>query len=212
MVLITDIRPFRRTKLFEVFSETGSEFLANEKFLTEQGISLHESFDDEEFELIRARAHLIDGIRKSVDILSRKDYSKKELHRKLCDKGIPEDAAHGAVSYMESRGYIDDTRYAKRLAELAQQSYGKQRAEQILYHHGIDRETTREVLDEVFDGSNAETERLEEHLAHAVKGKDLSDPATRNKIFAKMARLGYSASAISGALARYRQAREDDNL
>ena len=211
MVLITDVRPYRRTKLFEVCSETGPEFIANEKFLNENGITPHAQFDDEDFEGLRARAQLFDAIRKSIDILSRKDYSQKELTRKLCDKGIPEDAAMAAVSYMVQRGYVDDARYAKRLAELARQSYGRQRVEQILYHHGIDRETVRSVLEEVFCDSNTELTKLEEQIVRAAKDKDLSDPAARNKIFAKMARLGYNPSDISRALAHYRPAREDEN-
>lgn len=211
MVLITDIRPYKRTKLFEVGSETGVEFIANEKFLTDNGIRLHETFTEEEFELLRARAHLLDGIRKAVDILSRKDYSKKELTRKLCDKGVPEDAAVAAVSYMEKRGYQDDYRYAKRLAELAKNTYGKARAEQILFHHGIERETVRDVIDEIFSDADGEAEKLDEILARAARGKDLKDPVQRNKVFAKLARLGYSSSAVSAALSRYRSEGKDED-
>ena len=212
MVLITDIRPYRRTKLFEVSSEMGTEFLANEKFLEENGIRLCEQFDEEEFELIRARAHLLDAIRKSVDILSRKDYSKKELHRKLCDKGIQEDAAWAAVCYMAERGYQDDRRYAKRLAELAKNSYGKSRAEQILFHHGIERETVREVLEEIFSDAAEESDKLDSLLTRVAEGKDLSDSRTRNKIFAKLARLGYDASAISAAFSRFRSEGKDEDF
>ena len=158
MILITQIRPYRRTKLFEVYSETGLEFLANEKFLLEFSLRPHEEFSEEEFEPIRARALLLDGIRKCVDILSRKDYSKKELLRKLKEKGIPDEAAQGAVDYMAQRGYQDDMRYARRLAELGKQTYGKARVEQMLYHHGIERETLREVLEEVFQHGEDEYE------------------------------------------------------
>ena len=83
MILITEIRPYKRTKLFEVYSEEQMEFLASEKFLLQHEIARGETFDDEEFETIRAKAHLLDGIRKATDILSRKDYSKKELIDKL---------------------------------------------------------------------------------------------------------------------------------
>ena len=212
MVRITDIRPYRRTKLFEIFSETGSEFLANEKFLTEHQILPYTEFDDEDFEQIRAKAQILDGIRKCVDILSRKDYSRKELLRKLCDKGIPEDAAQVAVGYMAEHGYQDDFRYARRLAELGKRSYGRKRVEQILFQHGIGREMTKDVLDEVFSDAEEEAEYLDEALSKAAKGKDLTDPVIRNKIFAKLARLGYGPSAISAALSRYGAERKDEPL
>jgi len=209
MIRIISIRPYRRTKLFEVCSEEGPEFLANEKFLEEQQLRIGEEFTDEEFEPIRARAQLLDGIRKSVDILSRKDYSRKELTRKLCDKGIPEDAATAAVSFMIQKGYQDDYRYARRLAELGKNTYGKKRVEQILFHHGIDRETAKDVLEEVFPEAESEWDSLDRQLQKAAKGKDPSDPQQKNKIFAKLARLGYSPSAISAALSRYTDGKDE---
>lgn len=212
MVLITDIRPHRRTKLFEVYSENGLEFLANEKFLNENDLLPHREYSEEDFELIRAKAHLLDGIRKCVDILSRKDYSRQELLRKLSEKGIPEDAAQGAVQYMAKHGYQDDYRYAKRLAELGANSYGRRRVEQILYHHGIDKETAREVTEEVFSNSEREEEKLDGILKKAAREQDLKDPSLRNKIFAKLARLGYSSSAISAAMSRYEEMRKDETF
>lgn len=210
MVLITDIRPYKRTKLFEVCSENGSEFLANEKFLNENEIQLHSEFDDDSFEFLRAKAHLSDGIRKCVDILSRKDYSKQELLRKLCDKGIPEDAAREAVQYMTRHGYQDDYRYAKRLAELGRNSYGRRRVEQMLYSHGIDRETIRQVADEVFDDESLEDEKIDRILAKTIADKNPSTPAEKQRIFAKLARLGYAPSAISAAISRWEKNRKDD--
>ena len=211
MILITEIRPYKRTKLFEVFSENGPEFLANQKFLTEHQLLPRAEYDDDDFEQIKARAQLLDAIRKCVDILSRKDYSKKELLQKLSAKGIPEDAATAALSYMETHGYQDDVRYAKRLAELGKNSYGRKRVEQILYQHGIERETAKDVLDEVFSDPEEEDEQLDRILDRAAKGKDLASPQERNKLYAKLARLGYAPSAISGALSRYR-AGKDENL
>ena len=212
MVLITEIRPHKRTKLFEVYSEDGLEFVANEKFLNQHDILLRSEFSNEDFELIRAKAQILTGIRKCVDMLSRKDYSQKELLRKLSEKGIPEDAAQAAVKYMTDNGYQDDYRYAKRLAELGANSYGRRRVEQMLYTHGIDRETIRQVTDEVFDDTTKQAEKLDEILAKALRGKDLRDPALKNKIFAKMARLGYGSSEIAAALSRYETNRKDEIL
>lgn len=211
MVLITQVLPYRRTKLFEVCSENGVEFLATEAFLTEQGLKPLASFNEETFDRIRAQAQVLDGIRKCVDILSRKDYSRKELTAKLTDKGIPQDAAIAAVGYMTDHGYQDDFRYGKRLAELNKQIYGKKRIEQMLYHHGLDRETISEILEEVFaDGD--ETERILDRITEKAAAKrDLNDPPQRNKVFAKLARLGYGPSEISAALSRYEEMRNETN-
>lgn len=212
MIVITDVRPHKRTKLFEVYSEAGMEFLANEKFLIQNEIRRYAEFDEEDFQIMKARAQILDGIRKSVDILSIKDYSRQELHRKLCDKGVPEDAAWAAVGYMTENGYQDDLRYAKRLAELASRNYGRRRAEQILCHHGIDRETAKEALDAIYSEELDEDTKLDRIVEKAAAGKDLKDPAQRNKIYAKLARLGYDSSAISAAITRLEAKREDDTV
>ena len=212
MILITEIRPYKRTKLFEVCSEEQMEFLATEKFLLQHEITRGETFDDEEFEAIRAKAHLLDGIRKATDILSRKDYSKKELVDKLVQKSVPHDAAVATVDFMASKGYQDDYRYARRLAEVAAGSYGKRRAEQILYQHGIDRETSAEVLDEVYSREDRETEKIDEILRKLTKGSALNDPAAKQKIYAKLARRGYDSAAIASALSRYEPDGKDEFL
>lgn len=209
MVVITDVRPYRRTKLFEISSEAGVEFLASEKFIAENGLQRFAEFDDESFELIRAKAQLIDGIRKSIEILSRKDYSRKELYRKLCDKNIPEDAAQAAVQYVAEKGYQDDFRYAKRLAEIAANSYGRRRVEQILYNHGIERETIREVIEETFSDARTEQENLDELLVRTARGKDLNDPKEKNRIYAKLTRLGYGSAMISAAISRYEEGKDE---
>jgi SOS response regulatory protein OraA/RecX len=113
---------------------------------------------------------------------------------------------------MASKGYQDDYRYARRLAEVAAGSYGKRRAEQILYLHGIDRETSAEVLDEVYSREDRETEKIDEILRKLTKGSALNDPAAKQKIYAKLARRGYDSAAIASALSRYEPDGKDEFL
>ena len=91
-------------------------------------------------------------------------------------------------------------------------SYGRRRVEQILYHHGLDKETVREVTEEVFSNSEREEEKLDDILKKAAREQDLKDPSLRNKIFAKLARRGYSSSAISAAMSRYEEMRKDETF
>lgn len=212
MIRIIEIRPYRRTKLFEVYTEDGPQFLASEKFLAENGISLGEAFGEEEFELLQAKAQILDGIRKAVDILSRKDYSRKELQKKLCEKGIPEDAADAAVEYVASKGYQSDERYARRLAEVAGNAYGVRRVEQMLYAHGIEKELIREITEDLFFDEAKADDVLDSKLRKAAKNLDLSDPAAKNKLYAKLLRLGFEGSRISAAISRYEEHREEDLL
>ena len=209
MIRITDVRRKGRTD-FEVCSETATEFIAGQKFLDQNGIVPGAEFEEEDFEQIKAKAQLIFGIRTALSILERKDRSRKELYRKLREKGIEDDVAQMTVEYMANKGYQDDLRYAVRLAELNAGLYGKRRVEELLYHHGIDRETIRTVIDEVFRDEAAEEEKIDAILSKAAAGKDISDPAVRNKLYAKLARLGFEPARISAALRRAEERRKDE--
>lgn len=209
MITITEIRKIGHSRFFEVYSENGSEFIAKESYLEQNGIVTGAEFSEEEFELIRAKAQLIYAIRKCLDFLEQKDYSRKELYKKLTERGISEDIAEAAVGYAAEHGYQDDRRYAKRLAELAFSSYGKRRVEQILYTHGIEREIIREVMEEFRSVPEEEDEKIDRLLTKAAQGKDLRDPAIRKKLYAKLTRLGYDSAAILAAFTRYSNSRED---
>ena len=211
-ILITDIRRHGHTKLFDVCSETGVEFIANEKFLNDNGILRHTAFDDEDFETLKAKAQLIHGIRTAVSVLELKDRSRKELLQKLKEKEIPDDVAVMAADYVRDKGYQDDYRYGLRLAQISARSYGKMRTQEALYHHGIARETARQICDEVYADENACAEQIDETLEKAARGIDLHDPAARNKLFAKLARRGYGSSEISAAMRRLAEKRKDEQI
>ena len=212
MVLITDLRLLRKGPYYEVCSEAGAEFIAKETFLDQNGIVVGAAFDEDDFAVLRAKAQLIFAIRTGLDVLERKDRSKKELIRKLREKGVEEDTAQTAADYLEDKGYQNDLRYAVRLAELSAPSYGRRRVEELLFTHGIDRETARQALDEVFAGETAEDEKIDGILEKAAKNKDLSDPKEKNRLYAKLARLGFESGTVAAALRRLEEKRKEELL
>lgn len=132
----------------------------------------------------------------AVSLLSRRDHSKKELMRKLTEKGYAEGAAQAIERLCES-GYVDDERfcrlYASELVRL--KGYGKRRVEQELYLKGIDREIISNVLDEfAFD-----TDKLSDIIERKYLSK-MTDEKNRQEAFNALFRLGYTYSEIRDAL------------
>lgn len=212
MIRIVRIQRAKRSTRFDVYTNADDEqpdFTVKESFLSENGIAVGAEYTEEEFDVLRARAQLTEAIRIAMDALERKDYSRKELTRKITDRNLPPDVAETAVDYVAERGYQSDLRYARRLAEIASANYGRTRVKSYLIAHGIDRETAESVLEERFD-ADKEADKIDRAIAKAARGVDLSIPQNRNKIYAKLARLGYDSSSISAAFSRYRNEREDD--
>ena len=132
----------------------------------------------------------------AVSLLSRRDHSKKELIRKLCEKGFSA-GAEVAVEKLCSSGYVDDERFCRLFAsELVRlKGYGRRRVEQELCRKGVDRDVISTVLEEItFDN---------ETLSDIIKRKYLSkmsDEKGRQKTFNALMRLGYTYGEIRDAL------------
>ncbi len=133
---------------------------------------------------------------KAVDLLSRRDHSKKELTDKLVAKGHGEYACYAAEK-LERYGYLDDRRFASLFANelIRLKSYGKRRVEQELYRKGIDREIISDVLSEC----DFPTENLTVLIERKYL-KYLSDEKGINKTVNALLRLGYSYSQIKDAI------------
>ena len=86
----------------------------------------------------------------AVWLLEKRDYSEKELFKKISGKYSEREAAE-AVAKMIDFGYVDDRKYARHLAEKYFSSYGKKRVSEELYKRGIDRETAAEAIEETYN-------------------------------------------------------------
>lgn len=132
----------------------------------------------------------------AVSLLSRRDHSKKELLRKLREKGYT-DGAEAAIEKLEESSYIDDERFCRMYAsELVRlKGYGKRRVEQELSFKGVDRDIIRSVLDEIlFD-----TDKLSGIIKRKYLSK-MSDEKGRRKAFDALVRLGYTYGEIREAI------------
>ena len=132
----------------------------------------------------------------AVSLLSRRDHSKKELMRKLKEKGYSK-GAEAAVEKLANSGYVDDERFCRLYASelIRLKGYGRKRVEQELYLKGVDREIISGVLDEI----SFDTYRLSDIIKRKYLAK-MTDEKGRQKAFNALLRLGYSYSEIRDAL------------
>lgn len=155
--------------------------------------------------------------KRAMYLLGGKDYSRRGLYEKLREHYSPE-SCEKAVAQMVEYGYLDDDRYAKRLAKqyIEGKKYGKRRAALMLSQKGLERETIEEALS--LYSQDEMTEELadligQKYLGHLLV-EGLEGRKETQKVIAALARRGYGygeiQSAISLALERAEEDEEED--
>lgn len=128
-------------------------------------------------------------------LLSRREYSAKELAAKLTQRGYPAEAAAEAVTWAQSHGFQNDTRFAESSARSHSRRMGDRRVAAELAEKGISRELAAQQLEEL----QPEGERAVD-IARRFEGKPL-DEALKAKVWRFLAYRGFSSGAIKAAIA-----------
>lgn len=204
---VVAVRP-RRGHWLAVVGDDGTELLIDKRTWEESPYGVGSFLSLEDREALRQRSEEDRAREKAVFLLSRRDYSRRELEQKLCrEKGRyhaeRRDSAAAAVEEMAACGYVDDTRYATRLAReyCLTRLYPRRRAVEKLCEKGIDRETARRAVEAV------ETDDTQLALEFLRK-KRYNIPQTREaaeKIAAAMGRYGFSGEDIRRALSLWQE-------
>lgn len=151
--------------------------------------------------------------KRAMYLLGGKDYSRRALYDKLREHYSPE-SCEKAVAQMCEYGYLDDERYAKRLARqyIEGKKYGKRRAALMLSQKGLERETIEEAL------SLYSADEITEELADLIEkkyldrlfGEELEGRKETRKVIAALARRGYGYGEIQSAIALVRERAEEE--
>ena len=130
----------------------------------------------------------------ALRLLAKRDHSREELRRKLSAKGFSPEEIEEALQKLETRGVLDDGRYAQRLAfYLAQEKlFGPQRITQKLFQKGIPADLIQEAMAKAEEGL-ATNARLGVVLGIKLKGRSLEHlfPNERRKLANYLRRRGF---------------------
>ena len=164
------------------------------------------SLSEEELQALLEESARRRANEKAVYLLSRGDHSRRGLEEKLRREAGSEAAAE-AARRMEELGYLDDARYARRLAgDLTERKlYPRRRAVQELCARGIDRELAVRAVEET---PKEDLDKALELIAKKQYNR-LRDESGRRKAAASLARYGFDGETIRQALSRQPSGAED---
>ena len=136
---------------------------------------------------------------KAVSLLASRARTEQEIVSALRQNAYPEQTIARVMARLHEEGYIDDVAFAGQwVSARTAKGMGARRIRQELRLKGVSQHDIDKALDSV-----DEEETLDAAVRAAEKasrGRDLSDPADRQKIIAALVRRGYDFSTAKTAL------------
>lgn len=175
------------------------------------GIRSGEEVSPEQLEELLTEASRRKLMNKAMDLLSLRDYSRKELSDKLVTKTLEKrdrkdldlaqvrDQVAAICDRLEELGLLDEERFARSYVEelIRRKHLSKSGLKTALIQKGVARDVIELVLEEV-DLDPAE--QIRELLETKFKNRDLSDEKQKTRTVNALVRLGYRYSDIQSVL------------
>lgn len=184
-------------------------FTVDADFWFSCGFLSGDEIDEEQLEELAGRVAVRRCYNRALNILSRRDHSRKELYVKLA-RADGAAAAENATQRVVALGLIDDERYARNLArELAERKgYSRRAVVCELIHRGIDREAAQTAADEI---TLDEGDKIRV-LLEGKYSRRLNDEKGRRQVFNALLRLGYGYSEIRSAMRDYDEIFSEEDI
>ena len=144
--------------------------------------------------------------KRALRILGNRNYSEKEMHKRLKDKGEAEEDAAETVRWLVELGYIDDSNYATLIvSHYIQKGYGESRVKDELFKRGIPRDLWDEKLSVLNESQTSDA--AFEFLSKKLRGSEDKDDLRRATD--ALVRRGFSYDDARAAVSRYIECREE---
>ena len=193
------LEPLDSPNYLRLIFEDGKRLKAPAYKIVELGLTPGAEVTPEAFLALENAQSLASCKERAVRILTASGLSKKELQKRLVQKGESEEDAEAAVAWLEELHLIDDLETAKQLVRSAcLRGYGAARAKSILYEKGIPKELWDEALEDLPEMDGA----IDVFLRRKLDGRTLDAKQIKKTVDALLRR-GHSYHDIQAGLRRY---------
>ena len=178
-----------------VFLEDGACLKITEQELLDFGLRAGDELDKPTLDRLKEAAGVSNVKATAADLIGKRAMSRRDLERKLQEKGASEAEARYAAEWLEAIGAINDADYAALLVRhCAQRGYGPARIRDKLYEKGVPRELWEDALDTLPDQS----EDVDRFLRSKLRG-ELPDEKEKKRLTDALLRRGFSWGDVRAA-------------
>ncbi|SFP19992.1 regulatory protein [Oscillibacter sp. PC13] len=182
-----------------VFLEDGACLKITEQELLDFGLRAGDELDGSALAKLKEAAGVSNTKAAAADFIGKRAMSRRDLERKLREKGASETEARYAAEWLEAIGAIDDADYASLLVRhCADLGYGPARVREKLYEKGVPRELWEDALDALPPPEG----QIDRFLESKLHGR-LPEEKEKKRLTDALLRRGFSWGDVKSAWGRW---------
>ena len=183
----------------------GGEIRTTLGVVTELRLFAGRELDSEALNLLQRQSGRALAREKALQLVSQRQMSRRELSKKLREKGFDPETADYCVDWVTERGLLNEESYAAAIVRhYAAKGYGESRIRQELQRRGL----SRELWEDALAAMPEDTSKLDRLIAQRLHDPDNRDEV--RKLTVALFRRGFGMEEIRSALKRFQTSLEDE--
>ena len=189
-----------------VFLEDGACLKITEQELLDFGLRSGDELDEETLKRLKEAAGVSNTRAAAADLIGKRAMSRRDLERKLQEKGASETEARYAAEWLEAIGALNDAEYAAALVRhYSRLGYGPARVREKLYEKGVPRELWEGALEEL----PADGGQVDAFLRSKLRGRP-PDEKEKRRLTNALLRRGFPWGEVKAAWRRLGEEMQED--
>ena len=189
-----------------VFLEDGACLKITEQELLDFGLRSGDKLDEEALGRLKEAAGVSNTRAAAADLIGKRAMSRRDLERKLREKGASEAEARYAAEWLEAIGALNDAEYAAALVRhYSRLGYGPARVREKLYEKGVPRELWEDALEELPE----EGGQVDAFLQSKLRGRT-PDEKEKRRLTNALLRRGFPWGEVKAAWRRLGEEMQED--
>ena len=189
-----------------VFLGDGACLKITEQELLDFGLRSGDELDEETLKRLKEAAGVSNTRAAAADLIGKRAMSRRDLERKLQEKGASETEARYAAEWLEAIGALNDAEYAAALVRhYSRLGYGPARVREKLYEKGVPRELWEDALEEL----PADGGQVDALLRSKLRGRP-PDETEKRRLTNALLRRGFPWGEVKAAWRRLGEEMQED--
>lgn len=204
------VKEIKRQKKHDalIVFDNGESLLIDISAISEMHINIGTVLDFEGIEELKENSEYQKAKSRALWLIDYAEQTEKGLYDKLVRAGFDKRICAEVIKRVKHAGLINDEDYAERYAErCSENGISKKETVYKLIAKGIKKETAQSAAEKADFDENSQIRML---IQKKYKSKLEKDPKNTEKVFAALARKGFSFSAIREELKKYSENLADE--